>query len=289
MELKYYDEWEFLQAIDLIESNPFKAKEKLEEYLGKYPKDYSAYSYYSSLLITLNKFDEAEKMIEKAEWLIKQDNKYSSYSKKTKLVEGDLLFDKFRLLAYNGKYRKLCSLYSSMNFRLKENRNIERVVFFCQTRIGKVTKNRDSGQTYMHRQIIEYNEEDFWRHIQKHLADHNSTLQYPNKNVFVPNFPVKKVVVEIKKNLLEENKLCPGFIDDTYYFKYDECGREDNRLVNYIKVICFHNTTDIITILPVEHGENFPHVDLNYMIVEKSSKEIKRASAIEKFNQRFKR
>ena len=77
--------------------------------------------------------------------------------------------------------------------------------------------------------------------------------------------------------------------DDTYIFKYDKCGRVGNRLVDYINVVCFHNTRDIITVLPVNYGENLPHVDLNYMIEDKPQKEIKRVSAVEKFNKRFKR
>ena len=89
--------------------------------------------------------------------------------------------------------------------------------------------------------------------------------------------------------MTEDNKLCSGFYDDTYIFKYNKCGRVDNRLVDYINVVCFHNTHDIITILPVNCGEHMPHVNLNYMIEDKPQKEIKRISAVEKFNKRFKR
>ena len=41
--------------------------------------------------------------------------------------------------------------------------------------------------------------------------------------------------------------------------------------------------------LPVDFGEELPHVDLSYMIEEKPVKETKRESAIERFNRRFKR
>ena len=60
------------------------------------------------------------------------------------------------------------------------------------------------------------------------------------------------------------------------------------KITDYFKVICFHNTSNFITMLPVAEGEFLPHVDLNYMLSESNHK-VKIKSQIDKFNQRYKR
>lgn len=289
MEQKYFNKWEFDSIIKLMDTNPYKAKREFEEYLNEYPQDYLAYAYYASTLIILQEYKEAEKMLKKAEYLMNQDNHYANNFEKVKTTNENIVFDKLKLLTYQGKYRELINIYDYARVKLRGDKDIESVLLYCQKQIGEAKQNRETGQSYIFRQILEYDEKDFLHHIKKHLADFNSTLDNPNKNVFVPDFPIKDVVKEIRNNIPSDKKLCPGFYDDIYFFKYDKCGRVDNRLVDYIKVVCFHNTSDIITILPVEFGEYIPHVDLNYMVEEKPVKEIKRKSAIEKFNQRFKR
>ena len=54
MQTVYYDRWEFLQAYNLIHSNPIMSKKLFEEYIQKYPSDYSAQNYYVYLLNFLN-------------------------------------------------------------------------------------------------------------------------------------------------------------------------------------------------------------------------------------------
>ena len=73
---KYFDEWEFNQALSFIATNPLVAKLKFQRYLKKYPKDYSAYIYYTVPLITLGEFKEAEKILETLIILIDNDNSY---------------------------------------------------------------------------------------------------------------------------------------------------------------------------------------------------------------------
>lgn len=135
--------------------------------------------------------------------------------------------------------------------------------------------------------MIEYRESDFLDHIKKHMADYNSSLINPNPNIFVPDFPLEEVLEEIKKYIPSDKRLFPGFYEDVYHFKYEHCGRENNRLVNFFKVVCFNDTQDIITICPISYGDELPYVDLSYMKKEETKKEIKRPSALEKFNRRY--
>lgn len=81
---KYYDTYEFRNIDALSKANPFKAKEAYEEYLQKYPEDYSAYPYYASVLITLGMFEEAEKVLSYSELILKTDKKILRDTKKIK-------------------------------------------------------------------------------------------------------------------------------------------------------------------------------------------------------------
>ena len=167
--------------------------------------------------------------------------------------------------------------------------NMKDVMFYLKKNMGKFDEKRREKNSYLFRQIVEYKEEDFFNHIQKHSADYNKDLDNPNKNIFVPGFPIENVVNEVKKNLFDNNRLYTGFIENTYVFKCEGCGRVDKKLVDYLKVVCFDKTKDIITMLPVSGMENFPQVDISYITKKEEKKEEKRPSQIDKFNKRFKR
>ena len=92
----------------------------------------------------------------------------------------------------------------------------------------------------------------------------------------------------MKKYIPSDKKLYWGFYDNIYYFKYDGCGRDNTKLVNYIKVVCLDDTNNIITICPVVGSDNMPHIDLNYIKKEEPVK-VKVKSQIDKFNQRYNR
>ena len=60
MQTVYYDRWEFMKAYNFVHTDPIKAKELFEEYIKKYPFDYSAQNYYIFILIVLGEIKEAE-------------------------------------------------------------------------------------------------------------------------------------------------------------------------------------------------------------------------------------
>ena len=103
---------------------------------------------------------------------------------------------------------------------------------------------------YLFRQIINYDEGDFLYHIQKHTADFNKDLDTPNPAIFNTEFPINQVIESIKSYIPSSKRLFTGFYEDTYIFKYDCCGRVDNKSTNYFRVICFHDTNNIITMYP---------------------------------------
>ena len=76
MKKKYFDNWLFYQIIPLIETNPYEAKRKFEEYLKQYPKDYTAYPFYISTLIAIKELDTAQNLLNYITDIINNDTKY---------------------------------------------------------------------------------------------------------------------------------------------------------------------------------------------------------------------
>lgn len=283
---RYYDTWEFRQALSYIESNPIEAKAKLEAYLKKYPKDYSMCSYYAGVLITLGKFKKADHVLTYLEVAQKRDFQFSSQRDKLKSLRKNIVFDRLRLLAYLEKYEEMYSYYLRYGKQL-EDIDVNDSIFFCKNKLGKLDPNKRDMNSYLYRQIVSYEESDFLEHVKKHLPDYNCDVDEPNKNIFSVDFPINEAIEEVKKYIPSEKRLYMGFIVNSYTFKYDCCGRADNKLVDYFKVVCFHNTNHIITMCPVLDSQNYHYVDLNYM--NKKQNERKKESQIDKFNKRFRR
>ena len=82
-------------------------------------------------------------------------------------------------------------------------------------------------------------------------------------------------------------RICLGLYDDMYVFKYDSCGKDNYKIVNYFKVICFEGTSQIITMYPASDCEKLPYIDLNYMKTKEDTPKIKVLTQREKFNTRY--
>lgn len=284
MKSDYYNIIDFTQACSYIESDPYRAKYLLEEYYRKYPKDYSARPRYAYVLIILNKLEEAKEYMRQLEQEIDENYDYLIRYNKYKYVENSMHLSYIRILAREKNYQELYHCLQRYPYLIDDSR----VSFVCRYQMG-IPISYEQRNGYMHRQIIDYQEEAFLEHIEKHTADYNMDLDNPNPCIFVPDFPLKSVVSEVKKYIPSDNKLCFGFFEDTYVFQYDGCGRDHNKLVDYFKVIAFNEEDPrLITMCPSTGCEPYPSVDLNYMI-EKEKPKVKTLSQIEKFNQRYHR
>lgn len=285
MDHKYFDKWEFKQALDLIEINPLESKRLFEIYLEKYPEDYCCYTYYCSVLICLGEFEAAQKVFDYVEKIFITHKNFRS-PQKMKFFEQNIKFNKIKLLIYNKKFNELYDFLCSCP-RDFIDELFYGVLFYTKKQLGLLDPNRREGNSYLFKQIVRYEEKDFLEHIKKHLADYNMLEDKRNSSIFSPDFPIYDVIEEIKKYIPSNNRTCPGFLENIYIFKYDNCGREDNRLVDYFKVICFHDTKEFITMCPASKCENLPYVDLNYLVTNKENIKVKQLSQIEKFNKRF--
>ena len=283
MSNKYFNTYEFKRAYNMLEIDPLTSKILFEEYLEKYPSDYSAYPFYCSVLMVLNEFDKAEKIFNFVKEKFKQDRRFNG-SHKIEIFNQNMFFCEVKLLCYKKRFKELYNLHKTNPIDLK-NRDLNSVWFYVKRQLGLLDENKRDINSYLFRQITKYDESDFYDHISKHLSD---CEDIDNKSicVFVPDFPVKEVVEEMKKYIPSDKRLYWGFYDNIYYFKYGGCGRYNTKLVDYIKVVCLDDTSNIITICPVVGSDNLPHIDLNYMKKEESVK-VKRISQIDKFNQRY--
>lgn len=287
MKKEYFNRIEFLRALSLFEGHPVDALREFEKYIENYPHDYNSYSYYISLLIMFGRADEASKLIDEVSMVASGNNAFKWGAFKYGVFKQHILYSKLKLLAYLGKYKEFYKLYINNYDSLKMNNiNLEHVSFYFRKKMGlhvKLKENNSEG--YMYNQMYNYNEKLFLEHIKKHMVDYDKNDEC-NTNVFALDFPILKIVEEIKKFIPSENGLFTGFMEDVYVFKYDSCGRDNNRLVDYFKVVCFHNTQDFITMCPVYGYEGYPYIDLNYL-KENNDEKIRRKSRIDRFNSRY--
>lgn len=286
MQELYFNRLEFLKACDLIHTNPIEAKNLFEKYIRKYPNDYSAQNYYVFLLIVLGEIDEACAYIEAMEYSMSYNSKFCNHADKMNYANKGIFINKIRLLARLEEYDELYSYYLKHRDIYNEY-DLQLVPFYCRNKLGLINKDKQYS-SYLFGQIANYSYDEFVKHVERHTADYNMYLDNPNSSIFIPSFPLDKVLEEIKKYIPSDKGLGYGFFEDTYVFRFYECGRVKNKLTDYFKVICFRDTNNLITMCPSENCENFPYTDLNYLVNEDKPK-IKTLSQIEKFNKRYRR
>jgi len=284
---KYYNAYESEKAYLLSEINPLEAKIRYEQYMNKYPNDYLAISSYAHVLITLGDFELASDILKYVASTYENDEKCIDNLNRIKRIRTHVIYNQSRLLIYQEKYEEFKKLYLKYKDEM-ENMELDNIYLYCQFKLGEITVGNRCDYSYRYRQIIEYKEQDFLYHVQKHLYKFNENVEDQNSSFFFESFPFELVLQEVKKHIPSGKRLCLGFIDDTYVFKYDGCGKDGNKVVDYFKVCCFHNTDNIITMCPTKHAENLPCVDLNDLAYKIPSN-VKILSQIDKFNKRYKK
>lgn len=282
---KYFDIFEFQRIIDLMDTDPYSSLLLYEKYLNQYPNDYSAYLLYCSNLIILGKLDEAEKVYNYFEQKYDKDNSLNG-TEKVEKIKISIVFTKIKLLSYQGKYEELYKFCIKNKDIIIENKMVD-ALFYSKKMTNRLDSNKVELNTYLFDQIAKYDEKHFLKHIKKHIQNVDETMEKQSNSIFSENFPIEKVIHEIKKYIPSDKKLFLGFYDNVYYFKCDGCGRVDNKLVDYIKVVCFNGTSNFITMCPVIGSKDLPCEDLNYLINEENSTKVKRMSQIDKFNKKF--
>lgn len=286
---EHYD-YSFTKKIyKLSEDDPYFVIESLEKYLKDYTDDYTSMCAYASLLTTIGEFEKASKYLDELEPKVLDDKRLYKVEngKKIRRLIANIKFCRFRILSnaqdYQNAYDYL--LENKEEFcqtdvlDMEFNYNLE---FYFKTRLGYKYK-RENQPSYMCGQIVEYSEEAFLEHIKKHIEGIDET---DSRSLFFKDIDLNKLYDEMKKYLDTAEPLYRGFMDRTYYFKYDSCGMDEADVVDYIKLVTFGDNIGAITMCPTRYGENLPHIDLNYLKNEEKGS-ARKLSRIDKFNQKY--
>lgn len=279
MSEKYFNVIKTKQIFNCLKTNCFTAKDEMEAYINEYPNDYSMQCFYAGVLITIGKIDEAKFILNNIEKIINDEIIVSNLLNKKKEIKNNYFFTMLRYYIYSGQYNEFIKLYLSQS-----NLNLNAALMYCDKKLNLIDKNRREPNSYIFRQIVEYQEDDFLDHIHKHLAEYND-IDEPISSIFSYDFPLENMIAEIKKYIPCSMKINSGFIENTYMFKYDYCGKVKNKTVNYFKMVTFNNTNEFITMCPSDEYSEYPCFDLNYMRQDKPI--IKKLSQVEKFNRKY--
>lgn len=265
--------------------NPEKAIQLYELYLERYPNDYETKIFYATTLMIIREFDLAHEILQEVK------DEYLSNRKITKDSDTRQILDKWmfaaeaKYLYYTYKYKELYEHLKNTPEELKSELDIPG--FCCQLKLGYLTKDDISYlKSYTKKQIYSYSEEEFKKNLSKHLYENNIDVPEEEKcdKIFAENFPIDKVLEEVKKTLDIENSLCDGGYNDIYIFRYDSCGKDHGITQNFFRVVCLHNSYKIIAMAPAAGYDNTRYVDLNYL---KADEKVERESQIDRFYKRY--
>ena len=117
MEKKYYDSFEFDRIVNMSLVNPFQARQQYIDYLEKYPEDYRTYFYLISLLVRIQEFDEAEKVLDYIMPIINKGNQYLSHDDNFNKLMNEIIWAKLKMYMYQGKYEEAYQIYISSSKR----------------------------------------------------------------------------------------------------------------------------------------------------------------------------
>ena len=287
MKNKHFNETTFQYAVDLLERDPFHATEKFKEYTEQYPTDYYARAFYALSLTRINMFEEAEKEYEDTLLESSSDNFYHTNYKNLRGFNYNMIIVKIKILAHQRKYQEILDLIDE-NMDMFAPNDIKYISYYCRIRLGIFNESFDTV-SYRFLQTMNYSEDLFREHLKGHIKKYNKDLIDPNSNLFEDDFPIDKVLTEIKKYIPSDDYISPGYFENQYFFKYDYCGKVDDTWANLFTVVCYQGTSNIITMCPVVGYGGIPCTDLNYLKYEIEEPKVKRLSQIDKFNRRFKR
>ncbi len=286
---KYYDVLRFRSIMDIYSINIVEAMKRFDAYFEEYPEDYSSYPYYINLLITIGKFKKAEELMGKIESLAKISSTFHVDDEKMKHFKYKMAMCRARILVFENRYKEaldFCRDCGADPDLRDAADDLGAIIFYCRNKLGFMRKEiRPDIKSYLFRQVLVYNEADLLDHIKKHLYSEEEQEDV-NTCFFVQGFPIQEVLKEVKKRISGKNTLYQEFISTTHYFKFDGCGRVDNKIVNYFKVVAIVGTSDLITIYPCREGEYLPHDDLSHLKKEDDVK-VERPSQIDKFRRRY--
>ena len=154
MKNQFFNQWEINKIIEAVNHNPWYTKEKFEEYLKKYPFDYSTYTYYASNLIILGLYNEAEKILNDVENNYIHDELYCHNKNKIRLLKYLITINRLKLYSYREEYDKVLEIYHQ-NTQALDHTDIGIFMFYCQYKQGLIKDIDIDKVPYIFKQIAQ--------------------------------------------------------------------------------------------------------------------------------------
>ena len=283
----YFDKDWYKKICDTYQKNVFESEKMFDEYLKRFPQDYSAKIKYIDNLITIGKFDKATSYLQSVEDSYSIDTKYKNAKGPSLYIfENGLLLTKLKLFIYTNRYEEA---YNLLKTHPKEFRKILgdylTIELYLQKKLG-LAFSENVPNYYNYQQIICYDKGKFYETV-KDFYTKNSEKR---KNIyFYDNFPLDMIVNELNILIPNENCIYNGLIDNHYYFKYNSCGINNGENCNYFTVVSYDNSTEFITMYPSNDKNRYPNIDLNYLNISNipTYKRVRKMSQMDKFKQKY--
>ena len=198
----------------------------------------------------------------------------------------ELYFIYYYLNMYNEAIELLPQLYLKKNIN-SYSVSISELVMKKQLGIDIKVK-KDAKCDYIRSQIFNYSTSLAFSHIKEgHLNENSDRLSKYNENI-----DLDYLFDLIRNNLSNGKKVNTEEMLEIYYFGISNIGNVNGATSNFIKVVVVPNTSNIITMYPVNSVDfNYiSNVDVDYdKLFSKKEEKVKKISQIDKFNNRFKR
>lgn len=270
-----YDVDEFRRILKMVEDNCiWQAFNAYQEYFECYPNDISAKSYYVDLLIKVGRFDEAEELIEE----------HIHKSNLSKISREDFEFRKLRLLSSTGQYQECYDLLLR-DFDILKQRGwlIQGVLLELKKKLGILESSDYKQNHYFLSQIVNYSEDLCLKNLDKYRYHGDDAASI----YFMDDFPIEKVYYMLRDMLPFGKKIYLDLTTNLYIFKYDNNGKINGKMVDYLAVTTLLDSNDIIRIRPYENQGRLACENLYLPTVTEESSKIKKISQIDKFNRRY--
>ena len=273
MSNKYYDTKWFLKIRKYVDNHLLEqAIYEFEKYLQVYPNDCCSHVYYADALMKYGRLEEAKEVLDNVIIL----------PGTPEVSKQDLIIMRIKLLSCQQKYEECYKLFQD-NLEIFQSRDFPttEVLMFLKKQLNLLADIDYSGYSYRIDQITAYSEVMAIEHIRK--------LRFvsvdENNYTFNEDFLLEDVYYKLRELLPLEEKYYNRIIENSYIFKYDNCGRVNGKRVDYLEVVTLQGSNDIIMMYPYENKERISCIDLT--IEKEVVSKVKRISQIDKFNQKY--
>lgn len=249
----------------LIQMGNFISASECNNELLDNTKNMNMFNFYNAKIeISKKNYDEALSLLE-------------TISKDNLRIYKQMLYKKICILIKKERYKEAYDTF----IILKEydcNKNYENKYNSLEKYLkDKLNQSCDiEPESYVEKLLFNYDYNQVINHIQKHKEENNNKL---NHTIFNSNIDIESLYNYVLDNLNDDNFVINSFID-VYILEYPNVGSDNNKILNYLKVITLPNSKKIITMYPYDK-----YVNESY--IKPKNEKTKTLSRIDKFNKKY--